>query len=134
MKFTLSESGAFRGNFDFGELSISGNSDLGFRPFQLLVSSIAGCSGGVFRTVLDKKKISYNTLEIAASVERDEQNANKVIKIELQFIIEGKNLDLEQLQKLLKVSMKNCAMVQSVIDAIDIEESIEIRENAVTVE
>lgn len=128
MKFKLSESGAFRGNFEFGELSVSGNSEIGFRPFQLLVSSIVGCSGSVFRTVLDKKRISYDTIEIEASVERDEQKANKVTKIELHFIIEGKNLNLDQLQKSLIVSLKNCAMVQSVIDAITIEETIEIRE------
>ncbi|WP_338452595.1 OsmC family protein [Niallia oryzisoli] len=134
MKFKLSESGAFRGNFEFGELSVSGNSEIGFRPFQLLVSSIVGCSGSVFRTVLDKKRISYDTIDIEASVERDEQKANKVTKIELHFIIEGKNLNLDQLQKSLHVSMKNCAMVQSVIDAITIEETIEIRESAVTFE
>jgi len=134
MEFKLSESGAFRGNFEFGELSVSGNSEIGFRPFQLFVSSIVGCSGSVFRTVLDKKRISYDTIEIDASVERDEQKANKVTKIRLHFIIEGKNLNLDQLQKSLKVSSKNCAMVQSVKDAITIEETIEIRESTVTVE
>ncbi len=134
MKFKLSESGAFRGNFEFGELSVSGNSEIGFRPFQLLVSSIVGCSGSVFRTVLDKKRISYDTIEIEASVERDEQKVNKVTKVALHFIIEGKNLNLDQLQKSLNVSLKNCAIVQSVIDSILIEETIEIRESAATVE
>lgn len=49
MKFTLTDTTAFKTELEFGELSISGNSDLGFRPVELLVSSIAGCSGGVFR-------------------------------------------------------------------------------------
>lgn len=128
MKFTLAKSGAFRSNFEFGELSISGNSDIGYCPVQLLVSSIAGCSGDVFRKVLDKKRISYNGIEIEAFIERNEKEANKVTKIELHFIVDGKNLNLEQLQKSLNVAMKNCAIAQSVKGAIIIEETVDIRE------
>jgi len=87
MKYRLTETGAFQTELEYGTLTISGNSELGFRPFQLLVSSIAGCSGSVFKKILEKKKIAYDDIEIDARVERDEKQANKVTKIELQFTV-----------------------------------------------
>ena len=46
MEFTMKENG-FSTSFEYGESDISGNEQYGFRPYQLLVSSIAVCSGGV---------------------------------------------------------------------------------------
>jgi putative redox protein len=128
MKFTLTESGAFQSDFEFGELSISGNSAIGYRPYQLFVSSIVGCSGSVFRTVLNKKRISYEDIEIEAFVERDEGRVNKISKVSLHFIVKGKNLNQEQLQKALIVSTKNCPIIQSVKGSIVTEETVEVRE------
>lgn len=127
MKFTLNDTGAFLTEFDYGQLSISGNADIGYRPFQLLVSSIAGCSGGVFKKVLEKKRIPFKSIEINAEVERNEQQANRVTKISLHFIVYGDNLSYEQVEKSLRVATKNCAMVQSVKDAIEIEETVEVK-------
>lgn len=129
MKFNLSDSGAFETNFEYGQLHISGNPDIGFRPVQLLVSSIAGCSGGVLKKVLEKKRISFDSIEIATEIERNEKEANRVTKIQLHYIVKGKNLIQDQLEKSLSVALKNCAMVQSVKDAIKIEESIESKED-----
>lgn len=129
MKYRLTETGAFQTELEYGTLTISGNSELGFRPFQLLVSSIAGCSGSVFKKILEKKKIAYDEIEIDARVERDEKQANKVTKIELQFTVIGQNLDIEQLEKSLHIASKNCSMVQSVKDAITVIEKVQILEN-----
>jgi putative redox protein len=67
-------------------------------------------------------------ITISASVERNEEEANRVTKIHLNFTVEGENLKLDQLEKSLEVSKKNCAMVQSVKDAINITETVEIRQ------
>lgn len=48
MKFQLTKNG-FQTNFNYGTLHISGDENKGFRPYQLMVSSIVGCSGSVFR-------------------------------------------------------------------------------------
>ncbi len=59
---------------------------------QLLVSSLAGCSGGLLKKILEKKRIVFDTIEIEADIERDETEANKVTKIALHYIVYGKNL------------------------------------------
>ena len=49
MKFNFKDSGALEAEFEYGKLDISSNSELGFRPVQLLVSSLVGCSGGIIK-------------------------------------------------------------------------------------
>jgi len=50
MKFSMNEHG-FTGHLPFGELHVSTDEEYGFRPYQLLVSSLAICSAGIIRKV-----------------------------------------------------------------------------------
>lgn len=108
----------------YGQLDISGDESAGFRPFQLLVSSIAVCSGGVFRKILDKKRIQYDSVEIEADVVRNEANVNEVTEVHLRFFVKGSLATTEQLEKSLALASKNCPIVQSVNKSIKITESI----------
>lgn len=65
----------------FDTLHVSGNEDYGFRPYQLLVSSIAVCSGGVFRKILKKKRISYDDIVLSADVIRNADGVNEVTDV-----------------------------------------------------
>jgi uncharacterized OsmC-like protein len=69
MKYKMTEKG-FSSNFEYGTLNISSESEYGFHPFQLLVSSIAGCSGGVLRQVMKKMRLDVDHIEIEAKVTR----------------------------------------------------------------
>lgn len=126
MEFKMKEN-SFVTAVEFGELEVSGNSDYGFRPYQLLVSSIAICSGGVLRKVLEKKRIDYKDIQIKADVKRADTAAMEVTDIHLHFIIEGAGVSDEKIKKMLEVTRRNCSMVQSVKDSIKITESFEQR-------
>ena len=77
MKFELGQTGAFEVEFDYGKLNISSNTEIGYRPVHLLVSSIAGCSGGLLKKVLEKKRIAFDTIHIDAEVERESCDENR---------------------------------------------------------
>lgn len=113
--------------FEYGSLQISGDAEYGFRPFQLLVSSVAVCSGGVLRKVLERMRLSFENIDVQAKVTRDENEANRVSDIHLHFIIKGYELPHEKVEKALVVTRNNCSMVQSVKDSINITESFEIK-------
>lgn len=129
MKFQLQQSGAFAAEFKQGKINISSNTDIGFRPVELLVSSIAGCSGGLLKTILGKRRIEFEGIEIEATIERNEKEANKVTKVALHYIVLGKNLSLTKVQQSLDLAVKNCAIVQSVNNSIEIVETLEVRES-----
>ncbi|HEY4554762.1 MAG TPA: OsmC family protein [Bacillaceae bacterium] len=127
MNFSMKE-GGFYTELPFGRLDISGNEEIGFRPYQLLVSSVAVCSGGVLRNILEKMRFEVSDIQIQAETERNPEAANRIEKISLHFVIKGKGLDKPKIEKAMHLTRKNCAMVQSVMDAIDVEETFEIAE------
>lgn len=127
MEFYLKENGICT-SLDYGELRVSGNEEYGFRPYQLMAASIAGCSASVFRKIIEKQKIELSDWRIQAEVERNPQEANRIEKIKLRYIIKGSNLDKIKLQKNLKIARKNCSMIRSVEDSIDIEEVLEYQD------
>jgi putative redox protein len=128
MKYKM-ETNGFSSELEYGKLDISGQSEFGFRPFQLLVSSIAGCSGGVLRKVLEKMRIPFDDIEIEVEVKRSEGEVKTVDSILLTFLIYGDKLKEEKVAKALEVALKNCAMAQSVKGAITIEKDFKLIQN-----
>jgi putative redox protein len=125
MEFKMKEVG-FKTQFEYGELHVAGDEAHGFRPYQLLVSAVAVCSGGVLRKILEKKRLEIEDMTVKADVTRNEKEANRIEKIHLHFIIKGKNLDREKVAKSLEVARKNCSMVRSVEGSIEVTESFEL--------
>jgi len=126
MEFKMKPEVGFFTETGFGRLDIAGDDHYGFRPFQLLVSSVAICSGGVLRTVLEKMRMEIDDINIQADAESIEEEANRISKITIHFRISGNNLDKRKIEKAMVLTRKNCSMVQSVAGSIEIEETFEI--------
>jgi putative redox protein len=126
MEFKMKPDVGFFTETDFGRLDVAGDDQYGFRPYQLLVSSVAVCSGGVLRKVLEKMRMEIEDIHIQADAERVEEEANRVSKITVHFRIAGNNLDEKKIEKAMALTRKNCSMVQSVAGSIEIEETFEI--------
>ncbi|WKA55825.1 OsmC family protein [Planococcus shixiaomingii] len=126
MKFSMQKNG-FSGSLPFGDLLVSSDENYGFRPYQLLVASLAVCSGGVMRKVLEKMRMPAETIEInVKEVTRIEEEANRVAKVHLHFVLRG-SIDEARMPKVMELTRKNCSMVQSVADSIEVVETYEIR-------
>jgi len=126
MHFTVTDTGV-ETDFPYGNLQISGDEEKGYRPFQLMIASIASCSGFVYKRILEKQRMKIDSIEIKAEVERNEKEANRLEKISLAFIVEGEELDLKKLENALTIARNNCGMVRSVEDAITIVETVTIK-------
>ncbi|GGK14460.1 osmotically inducible protein C [Caldalkalibacillus thermarum] len=113
-------------NLPYGELHVSGDAQYGFRPYQLLVSAVAVCSGGVLRKILRKQRIKIDDIALSAEVTRREEGAQEIEKIHIHFKITGKNLSEQKIEKALALTRKHCSMVQSVKDSIEISETYEL--------
>ncbi|WP_212975075.1 OsmC family protein [Bacillus sp. J14TS2] len=125
MELNMKEHG-YNMQTEFDELSISSDSEYGFRPFQLMIASIAGCSSIAMRVVLTKMRLDFKDIRVSAEVERNQAKANRIEKIHLHFVIRGENLRQEKIEKAGAIARKNCGMVQSVQDSIEVTESFEI--------
>lgn len=98
----------------------------GFRPYQLMVSSVAVCGGGVLRKVLEKQRMKINDLTVEADVERNPEEANRLTKIHLHYTISGENLNEKKIEKAMELAQKNCPMAQTIIASVELTESFEI--------
>lgn len=126
MEFKMKPETGFTAQLPYGELHIAGDEEYGFRPYQLLVSSIAVCSGGVLRTILKKKRLEVEDMTIQTEVVRNEEKANRIEKIHIHYVIKGNNLPKEKVEQSLELARKNCPMAQSVVGSIEITESFEL--------
>ncbi|WP_062197077.1 OsmC family protein [Massilibacterium senegalense] len=115
----------FVGEFSFGALPVSGQPTLGYSPFELMVSSISVCSGSVLKKILEKRRISVEDITVQANpVFKEEEN--RIVSIHLHFMIEA-NVSETIAQKSVALAFKNCPMVRSVEEAIQITESFEVK-------
>lgn len=125
MEFTMKEVG-FKTTTDYGELHVAGDETFGYRPYQLMVASIAVCSGGVLRKILTKKRIEIEDMKMSTTVERNKDEANRIEKIHIHYLIKGQDLERHKIQQSIELAGKNCPMVQSVKGSIEVEETFDL--------
>lgn len=117
----------FETSFEFGKLYISGQEEHGFRPFQLMVTSIAVCSASVLRQVMEKQRMKVTDISVTADVTRDEAKANRISAIALHYCISGEELVEKRVEKAVSLAAKNCPMAQTVEGSVNITETFEIK-------
>lgn len=114
------------GQLEYGFLPVSPNSELGYRPLELFVSSLTGCSTSLLANVLTKKRIDYKRIDVNVSVIRNPEEANRIEQLTFHVCVQTDQSDKSnQAEKLASLIMKNCGMIQSVIGSIEIRYQIE---------
>ncbi len=125
MKFSMTEHG-FSGDLPFGDLAVSTNEEYGFRPYQLLVASLAVCSAGIIRKVLEKQRMPAEDIQaIVKEIVRVDEEAGRVAKVHLHFLIKGK-IDESKMPRVMELTRKNCSMIRSVENSIEVVETYEL--------
>jgi putative redox protein len=77
---------------------------------------------------LEKKRVTYDDIQIEVDVTMNEENKVKTIeKILINFILSGNDLDEKTIKDSVELTPKYCPMVQTVKDSIQVEETYEIR-------
>lgn len=124
MEFKYKEAG-IRVNLPYGLLNISSDEDYGYRPHELMIASIVGCSASAFMGILEKQQVQVEDFVVRTEVERNPKEADRIEKITIHYVIKGKNLSDEKLYKNLAIARTNSSMIRSVENSIEIEESLE---------
>ncbi len=125
MKFTYSNE-KLTGQMEYGLLPISPNAELGYRPLELFVSSLTGCSTSVLANILVKKRIDYKSIDVNVSTVRNPEKANRIEQLTFHVGVQTEKVDqAKQAEKIAALVLKNCGMIQSVIESLDIRYEIE---------
>lgn len=106
-----------------------GGHDAGFRPLQLLAIGLVGCTGMDVISILRKKRQEVTDFEVTAAIERAEQHPKVFTNIVLEYIVTGKNIDPEAVQRAVELSeTKYCPAQAMLSKAVEITHKITIHQ------
>ncbi|WP_342472006.1 OsmC family protein [Metasolibacillus sp. FSL H7-0170] len=127
MKFSF-ENDCLVGYLKFGNLYASPNSLKGYKPYELMLTSLVTCSGALLVKLLQKKRIAFTDVSFIAEGNRDPDIANRIESIKITAYITFENvIAKEQLEKIEQLVIKNCGMLQTIIDSVNVTYSIQTK-------
>jgi putative redox protein len=106
-----------------------GGSNAGIRPKELILISLAGCTGSDVASILSKKRVKLDGFEMNITAEQQEEHPQVFTKIHLEYVFYGKNLPVKELERAIELSQtKYCSVTAMLQKAMPIEHSYRIVE------
>jgi putative redox protein len=110
-----------------GAKEAGGNED-GFKPTELLLYGIAGCTGIDVVKILEKQRQQLTSLEIELTAHQSDTYPKPFHTIEVKYIASGQGLDEKKLAKAIELSeSKYCVVSQTIQRETKVVTSYEIR-------
>ena len=104
-------------------------SNAGIRPKELILISLAGCTGSDVVAILQKKKVNFTGFEINIEAEQQEEHPQVYTKIHLGYVFYGKNIQEKDVERAIELSQtKYCSVTAMLQKAVTIEHSYKIVE------
>ena len=81
-----------------------GGKNRGPRPKALLLSGLAGCTGMDVASILGKMQMPYDSFALEIDAEQGNEHPIVYTKIHTRYIFSGAELDLDKIEKAIKLS------------------------------
>ncbi len=105
-------------------------SNAGIRPKELILLSLAGCTGSDVVAILQKKKVNLKGFEINITAEQQEEHPQVYTKIHLDFVLYGKNISEKDVERAIELSQtKYCSVTVMLQKAVEITHKYKIVES-----
>jgi putative redox protein len=134
---TWKEGLAFDGSADSGfslpldATSDVGGSDSGFRPMELLLVGLAGCTGMDVISILRKKQQDVTHFQVLVHGDKASEHPKVFTRITVEFVVTGRKIDPGAVQRAVELSAtKYCPAQAMLVKAAPIEHKITILEAA----
>ncbi|MGQ9644019.1 MAG: OsmC family protein [Ignavibacterium sp.] len=106
-----------------------GGSNAGIRPKELILISLAGCTGSDVASILQKKRVKLDGFEINITAEQQEEHPQVYTKINLEYVFYGKNLPVNEIERAIELSQtKYCSVTAMLQKAMPVEHTYRIVE------
>jgi putative redox protein len=105
-----------------------GGSDQGPRPKDLMLSSLAGCTGMDVVSLLEKMRVEVKDFQIFVEAELTEEHPIHYSKMHLIYEFHGNNLPIDKLQKAIELSQeKYCGVSYMYKKAFELTYEIKVQ-------
>ena len=120
---------AFEGRVGSGATLAMGQEGVVFRPAELVLVGLAGCTGTDVADILRKKRQAVTALEVQVAGQQAETQPAKFVRIHVTYIVTGRQVDPEAVRRSIELSEeKYCSVAASLRGVAEITTSFEVRE------
>lgn len=132
---TLDKRMTFHGTADSGftikmgaHPSVGGDDD-GFRPLELLLVGLGGCTAMDVLSILRKKRQAFSGFEIQLHADRAEEHPKVFTAVTMKYIVRGRDIDPKAVERAIELSAtKYCSAHAMLSETATISSSYEILE------
>ena len=111
-----------------GDPKVGGAND-GFRPLELLLVGLAGCTAMDVISILEKKREEVTAFEVRVLGEQAGDHPRVFTRIDVEYLLTGRNIDRASVERAVELSeTKYCSAHAMLRKAAQIERTITIRE------
>lgn len=102
--------------FDIGASKSIGGDESGFRPMELVLAALAGCSGIDVINILKKSRVEFTSVDIDVLGDRKDGTPSPFTGIQVTFRIHGPGIDRSKAEKAVSLSLEKYCSVAASLD------------------
>jgi putative redox protein len=108
-----------------------GGANDGFRPLELLLVGLAGCTGMDVVSILQKRQSGVTAFEVRAHAEQAIEHPRVFTRIVVEYVVTGRGIDRASVQRAVELSeTKYCSAQAMLRRSANIERTITIHDAA----
>ena len=105
-----------------------GEDEVGCRPMELLLFSLAGCTAVDVLSILKKKRQKVTGFEIKLNSERSPEHPRRFTSITLNYIVVGEKIDPAAVERAIELSLTKYRSVHATLtESVPIRSAYQIR-------
>jgi len=106
-----------------------GGLDSGPRPMELLLISLAGCTGMDVIYILKKMRVQVQGFELKIDAERKQEHPRYYSKVHVKYVFYGKDIPEDKVKQAIELSQHKYCSVSATMRAVgELTYSFEIKE------
>ncbi|NMC30652.1 MAG: OsmC family protein [Pelolinea sp.] len=123
-KVIWKENMSFEGTADsgfkvpLGTVAELGGADDGFRPLELLIIGLAGCTAMDVISILKKKKQDVQNFEVLVHADRAEEHPKVFTHLAIEYVVSGNNLDRAAVERAVELSETKYCSAQAMFKKV----------------
>ncbi len=95
-----------------------GGANDGFRPMELFLVGLAGCTGMDVISILKKKRQDVRSFEVRVSAERAQEHPKVFTRIQIEYIVSGKQVDPSAVERAVELSATKYCPAQAMLGLV----------------
>ncbi len=95
-----------------------GGDDDGFRPLELLVVGLAGCTAMDVISILSKKRQDVTSFEVLVHADRQEEHPKVFTHLTIEYILSGIDLSREAVERAVQLSAEKYCPAQAMFSKL----------------